>query len=141
MNTKYFEDICKKNNLKITPQRTAVYNELANDLTHPETEKIFRKVRKIFPSISFDTVNRTLLSFVKIGLISTVDSLGHGKKYDPDVKPHHHLKCVVCGEIFDFYHEDYDELRIPGDLEKKYKIINKRVVLSIICESCQNDSN
>jgi len=132
-----FKKICRQHKLKITPQRTAVYKELVNDKTHPTTDMIYRKVRVIFPSISFDTVNRTLISFAEIGLINAIECSGQGRKYDPDIRPHHHLKCTQCGGITDFYHQAFDNLKVPSRKLGAFKVTNKKVVLTGICPKCQ----
>ena len=132
----HFEKACRENNLKITPQRVAIYKALLNNAEHPTADSIYRNVKTKFPSISFDTVNRTLISFAHIGLIGTVECSGQGKKYDPNTVPHHHMKCMDCGAIIDFFHKAFDTLKVPGRISKQFKIMNKRVVLTGICQTC-----
>jgi len=72
----FFRDKCREHNLKTTPQRTIIYKELYKSKDHPSVDAIFKKARKIFPNISFDTVNRTVLTFAKIGLINVVKGYG-----------------------------------------------------------------
>jgi transcriptional regulator len=52
----------KEHGLKITPQRTAIYRELLKAKDHPSANIIYREIVKKIPDISFDTVNRTLLT-------------------------------------------------------------------------------
>ena len=63
----FFRDKCREHNLKTTPQRTIIYKELYKSKDHPSADAIFKKARKIFPNMSSDTVNRTVLTFAKIG--------------------------------------------------------------------------
>ncbi|MDP8266543.1 MAG: transcriptional repressor [Candidatus Aceula meridiana] len=127
---------CKKYNLRITPQRTAVYKALMEDKTHPTADAVYQNVKKDCPNISLDTVNRTLISFSEFGIIDTVMCSGQGKKYDPNSKPHHHLKCVKCGKISDFYHQKYDSLKVPSEVEEEFTVLNKKVVLTVVCKKC-----
>jgi len=71
-----FKAMCRKAGLKITPQRMAVYKTLAESTEHPSAKTVFRKVRKIFPNISLDTVNRTLLMLNEIGAAFVVEGSG-----------------------------------------------------------------
>ena len=133
---KNFEYVCRKNKLKLTPQRRVIYVELMKNSHHPTTDAVYRQVKQIFPSISFDTVNRTLVTFAKIGLIHTVEASGYGRRYDSNINRHHHLKCINCGRIVDFYHSAFDRLKIPKHLLKEFKVINRKVVLSGLCGNC-----
>ncbi len=129
---------CKKHRLRVTPQRVAVYKTLMLDKTHPTADAVYQRVRVDLPNISLDTVNRTLISFAGSGVIDTVSCSGQGKKYDPNNKPHHHLKCIKCGVIIDFYNKSYDAIKLPKNISSKFKVINKRVVLMGICSKCKS---
>jgi len=60
--TMQFTSQCREAGLKVTPQRIAIYRELLQTDEHPSAEMLYEKVKKTFPSISLDTVNRTLLT-------------------------------------------------------------------------------
>ena len=134
----YFLRFCKQHKLNITPQRIAIYKELIGSKVHPSTDNIFRKIKSEFPSISFDTVNRTLLTFAEFGLVDIVESHSGIRRFDPNLNNHHHIHCIKCGEIKDFYNEDFDKIIIPQDVQSKYKVLNKKVILNVICKKCSN---
>lgn len=128
---------CREHGLRITPQRTAIYEMLTDSDNHPSAEHIYEQIKKRFPNISFDTVNRTLIKFTDIGLANIVESYGGARRYDPNLDHHHHIHCVKCREIFDFENENYDDLEIPPEIRKNYKILNKRVVINAVCKRCR----
>ena len=131
-----FIQICQEHRLKITPQRVAIYRELFNSNSHPTADTIYQNVKKEYPNISFDTVNRTLLTFAQIGVLEVVEIFGGAKRFDTDVKNHHHLHCVQCGQIQDFINDDYDNLDVPADIHNYFQVKSKRVVLKGICKAC-----
>ena len=131
-----FKHKCREHNLKSTPQRTAVYKELIKSKDHPAAGTIFKKVRSIFPCISFDTVSRTLLTFAGIGIVSLVEGYGEPKRFDPDTGSHHHLRCIRCNNIIDFHHKTFDRIKIPRDIQRQFNVLSKRVVLEGICDKC-----
>ncbi len=137
---KKFEEICRQHNMKITPQRVAIYKALLNSREHPSAVTIHEQIKKMFPNVSLDTVNRTLLTFSEIGLVQIVEGRGDPKRFDPNLQPHHHFRCVKCGEISDFYSDEFDALRIPDQVQQKFVITAKRVLLEGICENCQSVS-
>ncbi|MEA3506353.1 MAG: Fur family transcriptional regulator [Elusimicrobiota bacterium] len=133
----YFKAACRENGLKITPQRIIIYEELISQRLHPSAGEVHEKIHRRFPNISFDTVNRALNTFTGVGIIKTVESFDGVKRFDSDPGQHHHLLCVKCNKIIDFYSKEYDSLSIPVSIKKKHKIIGKRVVLEGVCERCR----
>lgn len=132
-----FPDQARAHGLRVTPQREAVYAELVHSGQHPTAEQLFKAVRQRFPNISLDTVNRTLLTFAKIGLASVVESYGSPRRYDADLEPHHHAHCIKCGMIMDFQDKSFENLQVPDRIRQKFKVVGKKVVLKGICNRCR----
>jgi Fur family peroxide stress response transcriptional regulator len=132
-----FIQFCQEQNLKVTPQRVAVYKELLKSDAHPTADAIYQGVKDEYPNISFDTVNRTLLTFAKTGIVDVVEIFRGAKRFDPNVENHHHLHCMQCGKILDFHSQAYDNLEVPEEVCRHFQVISKRVVLKGICEDCR----
>ena len=136
-----FKQVCKAHNLKVTPQRFAIYRELIKSENHPSADTMYHSIRNEFPNISIDTVNRTLLTFAEIGLVCVVEGHGDPRRFDPNTEIHHHFHCRKCSAIIDFHSENYDQLQIPENIQKKYTVLSKRVVLDGICDTCYRNNN
>ena len=126
----------KEHGLKITPQRIAIYQELLKAKDHPSADVIYRRLVKKIPNISFDTVNRTLLTFSQIGITNIVEGYGQPKRYDPDITTHHHFRCIQCNNIIDFYNKAYDNITVPQEIQTQCTVLNKKVVLEGLCDKC-----
>ncbi len=133
----FFIEKCKRHNLKVTPQRIAIFRELTRSKDHPSAAAIFQMTRKQFPNISFDTVNRTLLTLAEIGVVDMVEGCYGARRFDLETGSHHHLRCTRCDRIIDFFCEDYDHLAIPDEIQRKFTVLGKRVVVSVICDLCK----
>ena len=133
---RWFAGRCKRIGLKVTPQRIAIYRELIKTDQHPSVEMLHGKVKKILPSISLDTVNRTLLTLAEIGAAFVVEGSGEPKRFDGGLENHQHFKCVKCRRIVDFHHKPFDEIRLPVGVAKKFKVLRKTVYLEGICDLC-----
>ena len=133
-----FLEMCQAHHLKITPQRVAIYKELLKLDTHPTADAIYKMVKIEFPNISFDTVNRTLLTLADIGIVDIVEIFGGAKRFDPKVTTHHHLHCIRCSKVFDFYSRSYDNLKVPKEVDEQFQVLSKRVVLKGVCKACRN---
>lgn len=128
---------CQASRIKVTNQRLAIYKEIARSREHPSAHKIFKKIRKKIPNISFDTVNRTVLTFAEAGLIQMVEGCGDVRRFDPYMDPHHHLRCIKCHKIIDFHNKAYDALKVPKKCLRDFKLLSKKVVLEGLCKKCQ----
>ena len=133
----FFRRKCRENTLKVTPQRIVIYKELLKSKDHPNAEVLFQRVKNIIPDISLDTVNRTLLTLSKIGIIGVVEGYGDPRRFDPDLEIHHHFRCINCNKIIDFDHKPYDDIPIPGNMKKRYKVLSKKVLLEGYCDKCR----
>ena len=134
---KNFYDKCAENGLKITPQRSLIFDELAKATDHPSADALYKRVRKALSNISFDTVYRTLLSFTEIGIVNLVEGTGEQKRFEPNLHQHHHFRCIKCHTIYDFENDAYNDIAVPEAVQRKGVIINTRVVLEGICSKCK----
>jgi Fur family transcriptional regulator, peroxide stress response regulator len=134
---KMFYDKCAEKGLKITPQRSLIFDELSKATDHPTADAIYKRVRKSLSNISFDTVYRTLLSFTEIGIVNLVEGSGEQKRFEPNLHQHHHFRCIKCHTIYDFENDAYNDIAVPEAVQKQGVIINKRVVLEGICSKCK----
>jgi len=132
---------CREAGLKVTPQRMTVYRALLASTEHPSAEVVFREVRRLFPSISLDTVNRTLLTLNEIGAAFIVEGSGDAKRFDANLQTHQHFKCVKCKRIIDFRHEPFDEIDVPKDLRDRFTVLRRTVYLEGLCDRCQKRVN
>ena len=40
---------------------------------------------------------------------------------------HHHFYCKKCGEIYDFNSPEFDDLKIPNKLKRRFEISGKKL--------------
>ncbi len=131
----------KKAGLKITPQRMVILGSLKNNRDHPTADAIYQKTKLKLPNISFDTVNRTLITFAQNGVIKVAEGQGRAKRYDPMTEPHHHFHCVRCNRIIDFTNKEYDRIKLPKNITKKHQVLGQKIVLDGVCQDCKNKKN
>ena len=95
-----FEQRCRAAGLKVTPQRTAIYRTLLCSKDHPSAEDVYLRVKAEMGNISFDTVNRTLLTLAEMGAAFVVEGTGQPRRYDGGMDDHQHFRAK-CGQILD----------------------------------------
>ena len=80
--------------VKLTHQRLEIFREVAASLDHPDADAIFREVRRRVPTVSLDTVYRTLWLLDDLGLIRTLGPRRESVRFDANLEHHHHYVCV-----------------------------------------------
>jgi Fur family peroxide stress response transcriptional regulator len=128
---------CRKAGLKATHQRTEILRELASTEEHPDAETIFRGVRQRIPSISLDTVYRTLRLFEERGIISRVGFIRDRARFDANTDRHHHFVCTRCGCVRDFYSETLDSFAPPPAVRSMGTVDDVYVELRGRCRACR----
>lgn len=133
---KAFEARCRKAGLKLTHQRLEIYRELASTYDHPAADDVYRRVQKRIPTISLDTVYRTLLTFEQFGLAARVHAFDDRARFDANVSPHQHLACIRCKSIQDFQWRTFEQMKPPAKATKWGEVQTKDVVLKGLCNEC-----
>ena len=61
-------DALRRRGMRLTHQRLEVVREIAAADEHPDVERVFHRVRTRVPTISLDTVYRTIATLVELGI-------------------------------------------------------------------------
>ena len=122
--------------VKLTHQRLEVFREVAASLDHPDADAIFREVRRRVPTVSLDTVYRTLWLLDDLGLVRTLGPRRESVRFDANPEHHHHYVCVRCGLARDFESVALDALRVPEAVEKLGSVSGTHVEVRGVCQRC-----
>ena len=131
-----FESMCRKLGVKRTHQRLEIFREVAQTVEHPDAEKVYRSVSERIPTMSLDTVYRTLWLLKDLGLITTLGSPRERTRFDANLDQHHHFVCVKCGLTRDFYSDDLDSLELPDSLLSIGQAVKTQVEVRGLCREC-----
>lgn len=132
-----FADICRRHGFKATPQRLEIFRQVATTEAHPDADVIWERVRRRMPTVSVDTVYRTLAFLEDNGLIRKVSRLHGSARFDANVRQHHHFVCTECGGIWDFYSEALDSFPPPPEVEEMGEVASVHAELHGICAACR----
>lgn len=132
----YIESRCREMDIRPTYQRLEIYLELAKAVDHPTAEMLYQRLKERFPTISPDTVYRTLAVFSLRGIIHKVETGESQARYEVVYKQHCHLICRRCQEIVDFNWPSMDSVMLPDQIKSWGKIDSRSVVVYGICGKC-----
>ena len=130
--------VLKKEGLRYTHQRQAVWDELAASDEHRDAEEIYLALHNSELNVSRATVYRTIDVLVNNNLVRKLE-LGDGRaryEHKMDIAHHDHLICVQCGKIEEFM-DNMIENRQEMIVQKfGYKLIRHIHQLFVICDEC-----
>ncbi len=125
--------------VKVTHQRLEIFREVASSLEHPDAEAVYRAVSVKMPTVSLDTVYRTLWMLNDMGLIKTLGPRRESVRFDANTGSHHHYVCVKCGLVRDFSNPVLAGLTVPDEVKSYGTIVTTHVEVRGICERCTRD--
>jgi len=91
------------------------------------------------PTVSLDTVYRTLWLLNDLGLVSTLGPKRESVRFDANLEPHHHYVCVRCGLARDFESAERNALRIPESVAEFGTIDATHVEVRGVCGRCARE--
>ena len=127
--------------IAVTPQRLAVMEILENRRDHPTAEKIYQEVRGRLPTISFNTVYKTLEVLYHKGLILKVNPLHEVAHYDGTNRPHAHLICRRCHRITDLDRQLPEGEVLPPEDLRGFRVERQYLTLWGLCQPCQQQES
>jgi Fe2+ or Zn2+ uptake regulation protein len=88
--------------LRLTPQRRAVLDVVAESDDHPTAGQVLDRVRERVEGVGAATVYRTLALLVESGQVAELRlDEGQALRYDQNIHRHDHLVCTGCGQVQD----------------------------------------
>jgi Fur family transcriptional regulator, peroxide stress response regulator len=136
-----FRELCAAAGIAVTHQRQILFEVLQEIPGHPSPEEVYVRVKHQIPSVSLATVYKNIHLFLESGIFREV-SLHHGSlRVETNLRPHHHLVCVVCKSIRDVDEEELGFVRRPGKLPGGF--LAERFSVDILgrCASCQQKAS
>jgi len=88
------------------------------------------------PTVSVDTVYRTLRMLHDLGLLTTLGPQRDGVRFDANLEQHHHYVCVRCDLGRDFESADLNTLRVPNAVKELGSIADAHVEVRGVCTKC-----
>ncbi len=122
-------------NIRFTPQRKVILEELQHLGHHPTADELYEQVRKRMPKISLGTIYRNLDILFHHGYIQKLHVAEGQMRFDGNTEPHYHVHCTRCGYIEDV--RDCPDLSyIMQRVKTDFLIQEYSLILRGLCPSC-----
>ena len=127
--------------IRLTRQRRAVIEALANVDQHVDAAGLLQLARKHDARIDRATVYRTLDVLKKLRLIDELDLMhlqGEKHYFEPrTVREHCHLACFRCGAIVEYTSPAFEALKQEIAKENSFQVDVIRLELGGQCRNCR----
>lgn len=126
--------------INLTSARKAILEALQDSERHKTAVEIHKELVDRLPSLNLSTVYRSLDYLVEHNLISVSD-IGAGSPVYEKVadKPHHHLVCLNCDQLFNLDHSLVEPFFEKLKKNLDFRVQTNHLVLYGICEGCSTD--
>lgn len=124
--------LLKEYNLKVTPQRIAIVEELYHK-GHMNIDELYRNLLEKFPSISLATIYKNVNAMIEKVFLNEVKIPNAKSVFELTKEDHSHLVCNECGMIEDIH---VDTSVLGKSIKTDFKIENTSVVFSGVCKHC-----
>jgi len=125
--------------IRLTPQRQVILEELAKVKNHPTAGEVYDMVRKRLPRIGLGTVYRNLELMADNGLILKLDVGGSQKRFDATTHLHYHIRCTCCGKVDDIEMQALPHLDKLAARSCDYQVLSHHIEFTGLCEECTAD--
>ena len=126
---------------KITPQRVAIAELLAESRGHPNVETLYERLKNDHPSLSLATVYRNVMLMKSLGEVLEIVFPDDSNRYDGNTPyPHPHVICSRCGRIME------PDLKTLEDMTKEvihqtdFTILSHQLLFFGICKECEGEA-
>ncbi len=125
-----------KTQSRMTRQRRIILEELSKVKSHPTADEVYNMVREKMPNISLGTVYRNLDLLAESKQILKLETAGNIRRYDANMHPHSHVRCVSCGKVHDIPFIDASHLNLTDGCLDGFNFVNVRVEIDGLCSEC-----
>ena len=123
--SQHLVEVLRKEGLRYTSQRQAVWDEIKKSEEHRDAEDIYLQLKSNNHNVSRATVYRTIDVLVKNHMVRKMD-LGDGRNlFEPriDDEHHDHMICLDTGIIIEFFDEELEDLQDKIAEKHGYKVV------------------
>ena len=120
-----------------TKQKTIIYDALCA-LDHPTATEVYMEIHQSYPSVSRATVFRVLGGFATTGRALELRTSGNEVRYDFNIAPHYHARCVCCGRVSDVVVQGIPKEGLVATACDGFEVQGYEVEFHGVCSGCKD---
>jgi Fur family peroxide stress response transcriptional regulator len=137
MSVRFIETL-KRAGLRVTSQRAAVCEFLAQTRSHPTPSQVYEAVHRQHPEISQATVYNTLNTLRDLGAIVEISAGTEHTHYELDASPHINMVCLRCHQVTDLEENLAPDMLMDSIFQNSgFRATTLQVQVTGFCPDCQ----
>lgn len=133
-----YTDALRRAGMRITSQRRAICQYLADTDLHPTPYQVYEAVSQQHPSISLATVYNSLNALRDLGVITEISVGANHTHYETNTEPHVNLICLGCDRVYDYQGEvPLGTLRTQITAETGFVPVAGKIEILGFCADCR----
>ncbi len=123
-----------------TKQKQIIYDALKT-LNHPTATEVYGLVHEEYPSVSRATVFRVLGGFATSGRALELRLAGNEVRYDYNVTPHCHARCLRCGQVRDVAVSGLPKGGLRAEACEEFSVEGYAIEFFGTCKECKEEKS
>ena len=124
-----------------TIQRSLVLEAVNKLHCHVSADEVYDEIKKEHPTISRATVYRNLNLLAQMGQIRRLELPGGADRFDHICTNHCHIKCRICGRIFDVDMDFVDGLEKGIRDAHGFDFNGYDILFHGVCPACKEEKH
>jgi Fur family peroxide stress response transcriptional regulator len=126
----------KNKGIRMTPQRAAILEYLANSESHPTADEIYKALTSKLPNMTTATIYNNLKCFKKFGIINELTYGQFSSRYEWKTSFHYHVICTSCSKICDFNYPRLNDVEQYAEKKLDFNVTRHLFEVHGICSNC-----
>lgn len=126
----------RKRGYKATSQRLAICRLVLSSPEHPTAQRIYREMKRLYPTVSVATVYKTLRVLRELRLVQELVFPQGETRFDSNVSPHVNVVCLQCGSVSDVNDQAIRSVVGRAASRIKFTVTAQRFDVYGVCEKC-----
>lgn len=122
------------NSRRFSKQREQIYQLVSGSAAHPTAQDVYDALKPQLPRLSLGTVYRNLHQMALEGRLQEME--GPPARFEANVAPHTHFRCISCGGVSDLRDISYDIALDEAAQRGGRVVLNHNLMFTGYCSAC-----
>jgi Fur family peroxide stress response transcriptional regulator len=126
----------RRKGYRATPQRIAICRFATSSREHPTAGRIYKEVRKQYPTVSLATVYKTVDVLKELHMVQELAVTDGDSRFDSNTEAHVNLVCVECGSVRDSDNQIIQDVVEKAARAARFNVTGQSLALYGVCHRC-----
>lgn len=126
----------RRKGYRATPQRIAICRFAIRSRDHPTAQKVYKEVRRQYPTVSLATVYKTIDVLKELRMLQELPIVDGNTRFDANMEAHVNLVCLRCGNVRDLDSRIVQEMVTKIARMARFDVRGQSLAVYGVCRQC-----